>query len=104
MAEGGETAAAVLALLARRAPDATVCPSEVARVLAPDGAWRAAMPAVHAAVDRLAAAGAVRLRWKGAALAERDGPYRIAQATPEQHGNKAGDGPTVPPKFTQGNT
>jgi len=35
-----------LALLARRAPGATICPSEVARAIAPD--WRGAMPAVHA--------------------------------------------------------
>jgi hypothetical protein len=67
----------MLALLARRAPDATICPSEVARALAPGPDWRAAMPVVHAAVDRLLDEGAIRLRWKGKALAVRDGPYRI---------------------------
>jgi len=51
--------AAALSLLADRAPDATVCPSEVARAVAPD--WREAMPAVHAAIDELLRAGLVRL-------------------------------------------
>jgi hypothetical protein len=40
---------ATLALLAERAAEATICPSEVARALAADGAdWREAMPTVHA--------------------------------------------------------
>ncbi|MBG6118507.1 MULTISPECIES: DUF3253 domain-containing protein [unclassified Sphingobium] len=66
-----------LALLAGRAPGATVCPSEVARAIAgPDG-WRDEMPTVHAAVDELMGEGLVRLSWKGKALAERAGPYRI---------------------------
>ena len=73
--------AAVLTLLAARAPSATICPSEVARALAPGGdEWRAAMPHVHAAVDALTAEGLVRLSWKGVALAARDGPYWIARA------------------------
>lgn len=72
-----EAREAALALLARRAPDATVCPSEVARSLAAD--WRAAMPVVHAAVDALVTEDAVRLSWKGRALSRREGPYRIAR-------------------------
>jgi len=74
---------ATLALLAARAGDATVCPSEVARAItgnaAPAEAWRAAMPEVHAAIDRLLGEGRVRLRWKGVTLAKRAGPYRIAR-------------------------
>lgn len=71
---------ATLALLAARAEDATVCPSEVARVVAGEGgAWREAMPDVHAAVDALVDEGAVRLSWKGQSLAIRAGPYRIAR-------------------------
>lgn len=73
--------AAVLALLAERAAGATVCPSEVARALAGAGDWRAEMARVHAAVDRLAEAGTVRLSWKGAVLPRRDGPYRIGRAS-----------------------
>lgn len=70
---------ATLALLARRAPEATICPSDVAKALAGADDWRAAMPAVHAAVDRLVADRAVRLSWKGEALAVRAGPYRIGR-------------------------
>jgi hypothetical protein len=78
--------AATLALLDRRAPDATVCPSEVARSLAvtanAHGAaenWRAAMPVVHAAIDALLHEGLVQISWKGATLMHRAGPYRIAR-------------------------
>ncbi|WP_293881248.1 DUF3253 domain-containing protein [Sphingomonas sp.] len=70
--------ATTLLLLARRAPDATICPSEVARAIAPD--WRGAMPAVHAAVDGLVHDGRVRLSWKGRTLATRSGPYRIGRS------------------------
>jgi hypothetical protein len=69
----------VLALLAMRAPDATVCPSEVARAIAAGcpAEWRDAMPSVHAAVDRLLGEDRVRLSWKGRPLPTRAGPYRI---------------------------
>ena len=78
---------ATLALLAARADDATVCPSEVARVVAGEGgAWRKAMPKVHAAVDALVNEGAVRLSWKGRPLALRAGPYRIARARSGEDG------------------
>ncbi|MEG3166030.1 DUF3253 domain-containing protein [Sphingomonas sp. PB2P19] len=72
-----------MALVARRAPEATVCPSEVARALVAGfdaSAWREAMPVVHAAVDQLVTEGLVRLSWKGAPLAARAGPYRIRRA------------------------
>ena len=73
--------AATLTMLAQRATDATVCPSEVARYLAREGAcedWRQAMPVVHAAVDDLLASEVIQLRWKGTQLETRAGPYRIA--------------------------
>ena len=80
--------AMIAAMLAARRPDATLCPSEVARALAgEDGDWRARMEEVHAAVDGLVAAGAVRLSWKGAAMAVRSGPYRIGRAV-----DRDGDG------------
>ncbi len=69
--------AVTLSLLARRASGATICPSEVARVIATD--WRGAMPAVHAAIDALVGEGLVRLSWKGRSLATRSGPYRIGR-------------------------
>lgn len=74
---------AVLALLAQRRAGATICPSEVARIIAPGAGWRTAMPAVHAAVDRLHDEGAVRLSWKGRSLPQRDGPYRIGRSADE---------------------
>ena len=69
----------VLALLAMRAADATICPSEVARAMAAGwpAEWRDAMPRVHAAVDRLLGEDRVRLSWKGLPLTTRAGPYRI---------------------------
>ena len=77
-----ETASATIRLLLdTRAADATLCPSEVARALAGENKsreWRAAMPAVHTAVDGLLGNGAVRLSWKGEPLTTRSGPYRIA--------------------------
>jgi hypothetical protein len=69
--------AATLSLLARRTPGATICPSEVARAIAPD--WRGAMPTVHAAIDGLVRDGLVRLSWKGRPLTTRSGPYRIGR-------------------------
>lgn len=69
-------------MLDARAAGATLCPSEVARALAGaagEADWRARMAEVHAAVDGLAEAGAVRLNWKGEALAKREGPYRIGR-------------------------
>lgn len=81
--KGGEVRSAILALLARRAADSTICPSEVARALAAAGGgkdWRSEMPAVHAEIDSLVAEGLVRLSWKGEAMRVRDGPYRIGRA------------------------
>ncbi|MES2339565.1 MAG: DUF3253 domain-containing protein [Pseudomonadota bacterium] len=68
-----------LALLAARTPGATVCPSEVARAIDPGtgGDWRAAMPIVHRAIDRLLEDGLIGLSWKGRTLTHRAGPYRI---------------------------
>jgi hypothetical protein len=86
-ADPRDAADETLRLLASRATDATICPSEVARALVAAsgdspvaGDWRDAMPLVHAAVDRLAARGSVRLSWKGVTLATRIGPYRIGRA------------------------
>ncbi|UVI40591.1 DUF3253 domain-containing protein [Qipengyuania spongiae] len=74
---------AIATLLDRRREDATICPSEVARHLAgSDKDWRARMPQVHEAVDRLFRQRAIRLSWKGTLLEERKGPYRIGRAAP----------------------
>lgn len=79
----GDARATTLALLARRAAHATICPSEVARAIAAAAGtsdWRGEMPAVHAAIDAMVAEGLVRLSWKGEAMPARDGPYRIGRA------------------------
>lgn len=79
--------ATTIALLDRRAADATVCPSEVARAIAAAAGtadWRGAMTAVHEAVDEMVADGLVRLSWKGAAMPQRDGPYRIGRPQREE--------------------
>jgi uncharacterized protein DUF3253 len=78
----GDVRATALALLSSRAPGATICPSEVARAIASGGGhadWRTGMPAVHEAIDAMAAEGLVRLTWKGEAMAAREGPYRIGR-------------------------
>lgn len=82
MASPPDAREATLALLALRAAEATICPSEVARVLAASGGaatWREMMPVVHDAVDRLVAERRVKLSWKGKTLAARQGPYRIGR-------------------------
>lgn len=81
-AERSNARAVTLEVLARRAPGATVCPSEVARAIAIAGSlpdWRDEMAAVHAAVDSMLADGLVRLSWKGTAQPVRNGPYRIGR-------------------------
>ncbi|MEA3009098.1 MAG: hypothetical protein QOJ91_790 [Sphingomonadales bacterium] len=96
---GGDARAATLALLARRAEGATVCPSEVARALAaPAGEadWRGAMPAVHAEIDRMVADGLVQLSWKGVEMAVREGPYRIGRARPDDRSAPLRAGPSSP--------
>lgn len=82
----GVANAAVLTLVAERAPNTTICPSEVARKLAcDDGAdWRLAMPLFHEAVDQLFDQKIIRLSWKGKLLPARSGPYRIGRANDSQ--------------------
>ena len=74
---------AIRTSLSARATEATICPSEAARVLATAAGggtdWRMMMPTVHAAVDRLVSEGKVCLSWKGQALPSRAGPYRIGR-------------------------
>jgi Protein of unknown function (DUF3253) len=71
---------AILTLLAERAGDATICPSEAARRLAgPDGDWRAHMETVHTAAEKLLDGGTITLSWKGVPMQKRRGPYRIAR-------------------------
>jgi hypothetical protein len=59
----------LLALLASRAADKSICPSEVARALASDEAqWRAAMPSVRDVAAKLARRGIVLITQGGETL------------------------------------
>lgn len=72
----------MLDLLASRAPGATICPSEAARVVAPD-AWRGLMESTRRAARRLAASGRIEVLQKGRvvdASAVR-GPIRLRLTT-----------------------
>ena len=71
----------ILSLLARRRRGSSICPSEVARILAPDD-WRPLMPSIREAADRLVERGAVEVTQKGVqvkAVTAR-GPIRIRRA------------------------
>ena len=66
------------ALLDQRADTASICPSEAARAVDPEG-WRELMPAARAAAGRLAAAGAVEVTQRGEVVdvATARGPVRV---------------------------
>ncbi|HZX80789.1 MAG TPA: DUF3253 domain-containing protein [Lysobacter sp.] len=60
MADEAAIRECIVALLRRRAADASICPSEVARALAPDEAeWRASMPQVRRVAAAMAESGEV---------------------------------------------
>ena len=68
--EGGleQAKAAALSLLAERGPGKTICPSEIARAIAPgekEEDWRAEMDTAHAAACALQDAGKVALTQGG---------------------------------------
>jgi uncharacterized protein DUF3253 len=69
---------AIDALLDARAPGATICPSEAARAVDPEG-WRDLMPQARAVAGRLAARGEVEVTQRGAVVdvATARGPVRI---------------------------
>ena len=75
---------AILALLDRRQPDATICPSEAARALAPHD-WRPLMPRVRCVAIEMAQGGAVEIRQGGHPVApggDLRGPIRLARSGP----------------------
>jgi hypothetical protein len=65
-------------LLDRRRPEASICPSDAARALDPEG-WRDLMPVARSAAGRLAAAGEVEVTQGGEVVdvATARGPVRI---------------------------
>ena len=78
MDEGDRLEDAIRALLARRAPEATICPSEAARAVGGQE-WRELMPAARAAAGRLVDAGEVDVLQAGEVVdvANARGPVRI---------------------------
>jgi len=68
--------AATLALLERRGTGKSICPSEVARELAPEH-WRTLMPRVRESARRLAACGAITVTQRERVLSP-DEPWRGA--------------------------
>jgi len=78
---------AITDLLAQRRAGATICPSEAARRVAPDG-WRDLMEPVRMAARRLVAAGAVEIVAGGAVVdpSTARGPVRIRRARPHDRG------------------
>lgn len=69
-------------LLDQRRPDASICPSEAARAVDPEG-WRDLMPEARAAAGRLAAAGEVEVTQGGAVIdvATARGPVRVRRVS-----------------------
>jgi hypothetical protein len=81
-------AAATRALLRHRRPDATICPSDVARAVGGNG-WRAILDEARSVVDELRRAGTVRVTQRGKEIdpAEARGPVRVGRgpAWPDEH-------------------
>ncbi|MFF2108111.1 DUF3253 domain-containing protein [Rhodococcus sp. ACS1] len=77
----GELEDRIRALLDARADTASICPSDVARAVAP-GDWRPLMESVREAARRLAAAGEVEITQKGDVVDPDSarGPIRIRRA------------------------
>ncbi len=78
-------AEAILALCAARGPEKTICPSEAARRLAPEGEeWRALMERTRRLGAELAATGRIDVTQKGAPVdpaAPVRGPVRFRLAS-----------------------
>jgi len=72
----------IVRLLSRRAPDATICPSEVARALSHDK-WRPLMPQVRAVALGMARRGELEILQGGDAIDPESplrGPIRLGRA------------------------
>ena len=80
--------AAILRMVAERGPDKSICPSEVARAVAPGGedSWRPMLSATRRAAIRLAAAGRLDILRKGRVVdpIEVRGVIRLRMRPPEE--------------------
>ncbi|WP_205472698.1 DUF3253 domain-containing protein [Nocardioides sp. SYSU D00038] len=81
MSRDSDLERAILALLAQRADEATICPSEAARAVGGDD-WRFLMEPARAAARRLVAAGLVVVTQGGEVVdpATATGPIRVRRA------------------------
>ncbi len=73
---------AILDLLAQRRPDASICPSDAARVVGSDTDWRELMDPARQAAGRLVRSGRVRVT-QGDQVVDPEsakGPIRIRRA------------------------
>jgi hypothetical protein len=77
-----EAERAILALLARRAPGKTICPSDAARAMGGDDGFRELMPVVRDAARELVAEGRIEVTQKGEPvdLETARGPIRLRTA------------------------
>ncbi|MEL7489367.1 MAG: DUF3253 domain-containing protein [Pseudomonadota bacterium] len=76
---------AILTLCEARGPGKSICPSEAARALSPEG-WRDHMEAVRVAAQSLAAEGRILCTQKGAVvdITRARGPIRLSWAAMEE--------------------
>ncbi|PPU37472.1 DUF3253 domain-containing protein [Xanthomonas arboricola] len=80
--DDAQIAAIICALLARRLPQQSICPSEVARALSDDEArWRALMPQVRSVAADLASKEVVQINQRGEVvdLGTVRGPIRLTR-------------------------
>ncbi|MEP6865068.1 MAG: DUF4385 family protein [Deltaproteobacteria bacterium] len=75
----------LLGMLAER--EGSICPSEIARRLRPEGHWRALLPAIREVAARLAGRGEVEIQQGGKRVAPRgaSGPIRIVKTAKADH-------------------
>ena len=78
MGDQSRATAAILELLAKRRPGATICPSEVARLVWPED-WRPRMEDVRSAARTLVAQGRLEVTQRGEVVepATARGPIRL---------------------------
>jgi hypothetical protein len=78
LADDAQARGAIQDLLARRAPGKTICPSDAARALRPEG-WRELMDTVRATAFAMADRGELEVTQRGEVVDGRDarGPIRL---------------------------
>ena len=86
MPGAGEIEAAIRELLGRRGPGRTICPSEAARAVFGDDAFRAHMDEVRSVAFVLADHGVITVTQRGAVVDGRTarGPIRLGATLPDR--------------------